>query len=249
MRILLVSDLHYALKQLDWVVAKGSEFDLVVVAGDSLNIASTVPLHAQSAVILEYLEAVHSSTRLAVSSGNHDLTGPDENGEKAALWLREARASGIPTDHDSFEVDETLVTICPWWDGPVGRSAVAAQLEVDAVRRPSTWMWIYHWPPLGSPTSWTGKREYGDGDLNGWIDQHHPNLVLTGHVHQSPFVDGGSWVDLVHGAWVFNAGNQMGPIPTRIEIDLAAQSATWVSTMGTETVDLASAMVPRREIF
>ena len=40
MRILLVSDLHYTLKQFDWVASVASEYDLVVVAGDSLSIAS-----------------------------------------------------------------------------------------------------------------------------------------------------------------------------------------------------------------
>ena len=48
MRILLVSDLHYALPQLDWVVHVGPQFDLVVVAGDTLSIRSAVPLEAQS---------------------------------------------------------------------------------------------------------------------------------------------------------------------------------------------------------
>jgi predicted phosphodiesterase len=55
MRILLVSDLHYSLPQLDWVVSAAARFDLIVVAGDSLNIASPVPLDAQSVVILRYL--------------------------------------------------------------------------------------------------------------------------------------------------------------------------------------------------
>ena len=55
MRILLVSDLHYTLKQLDWVTAAAGDFDLVVVAGDHLNIASPVDPDAQIAVVLEYL--------------------------------------------------------------------------------------------------------------------------------------------------------------------------------------------------
>jgi Icc-related predicted phosphoesterase len=249
MRILLVSDLHYSLKQLDWVVAESPHYDLVVVAGDSLNIASVVPLEAQSVVILEYLALFHAATRVAVSSGNHDLIGPDENGEQAALWLREARAVGIPTDGDSVFVDDALLTICPWWDGPAGRESVADLLDRDASRRPDTWIWIYHWPPLGSPTCWTGQRDYGDGDLAGWIEQHKPDLVLTGHVHQSPFVDQGSWSDLASGAWVFNAGNQRGPVPARIEIDLTARVATWVSLMGTETIDLTKSAVPARTIF
>ena len=58
MRILLVSDLHYSLPQLDWVVAAGPSFDAVVLAGDSLNISSPVPLDAQSAVVQRYLELI-----------------------------------------------------------------------------------------------------------------------------------------------------------------------------------------------
>ena len=87
MRILLVSDLHYSLPQFDWVVDAASRFDLVVVAGDSLNIASAVPLDAQSVVVLRYLSLLDGATSLAVSSGNHDLTGPDGSGEQSALWL------------------------------------------------------------------------------------------------------------------------------------------------------------------
>ena len=55
MRILLVSDLHYALPQLDWVVRVGPDYDLVVLAGDSLSIRSAVPLEAQSVTVLQYL--------------------------------------------------------------------------------------------------------------------------------------------------------------------------------------------------
>ena len=106
MRILLVSDLHYALPQLDWVVRVGPDFDLVVLAGDSLSIRSAVPLEAQCVTVLQYLSLMQSTTRLAVSSGNHDLTGPDADGEQTALWLSEAHASGIPTDGDSLEVDD-----------------------------------------------------------------------------------------------------------------------------------------------
>jgi Icc-related predicted phosphoesterase len=237
-RILLVSDLHYSLKQFDWIVSRAHEYDLLVVAGDSLNVAAPLPLEAQSVVILEYFSLLHSSTRLAVSSGNHDLTGPDGNGEQCALWLDEARAAGIRTDGDSFSLGNTRVTICPWWDGPIGRETLADQLTASAARRSAHWVWIYHWPPLGSPTCWTGSRDYGDSDLVEWITEHQPDLVLSGHVHQSPFAERGSWVDRLGATWVFNAGNQRGPVPACVEIDLTARTARWTSLMGTETVDL-----------
>ncbi len=131
MRILLVSDLHYSLPQLDWVVAAAPSYDLVVVAGDTLNFRSAVPLDAQSEVVLSYLAMVRSATRVVVASGNHDLTGADPAGEQSALWLADPRMAGIPSDGSSFAVEDTLLTVCPWWDGPAGRARVVAQLEAD----------------------------------------------------------------------------------------------------------------------
>src|SRR5688572_20921972 len=98
MRILLVSDLHYALRQFDWVVAAAPEYDLVVLAGDHLDISSSVALDAQIVVVQNYLKMLEDVTRVAVSSGNHDLSGDDANGERSALWLDQVRAQGVPAD-------------------------------------------------------------------------------------------------------------------------------------------------------
>jgi Icc-related predicted phosphoesterase len=248
-RILLVSDLHYTLRQLDWVVAAAPSFDVVVLAGDHLDISSSVALDAQIVVMLRYFQMLQSAGRVVVSSGNHDLTGADANGERAALWLEQARAAGVATDGESLMVDDTLITICPWWDGPAGRDAVAAQFAADAARRPARWIWVYHWPPMGSPTCWTGQKHYGDADLNGWIDEHRPDIVLTGHVHDPPFKPEGAWADRIGDTWIFNAGRQIGATPAHIELDLDARLATWVSMLGVEEVDLAESSLPSRTVF
>jgi Icc-related predicted phosphoesterase len=248
-RILLVSDLHYTLPQLDWVVRVAPSFDLVVLAGDTLDVASAVPLDVQTAVALRYLALLRQATQVAVASGNHDLTGPDAHGEQAALWLAQARASGVPVDGDALELGDARVTICPWWDGPVGRAAVESRLADEATRRPARWIWIYHWPPLGSPTCWTGRRHYGDTELGGWIARFAPDLVLTGHVHEPPFKPAGAWADRIGATWVFNPGRQVGPVPAHIVIDLDAGSATWRSLMGEEQLRLADASAPARTVF
>ena len=74
MRILLVSDLHYTLKQLDWVVARAGDYDLVVVSGDMLSIASAVEPDAQIAVVLEYLARIAAKTTV-------DIDAADENAD------------------------------------------------------------------------------------------------------------------------------------------------------------------------
>jgi Icc-related predicted phosphoesterase len=248
-RILHLSDLHYSLPQLDWIVARAPSVDLVVLAGDHLDISSAVSLDAQAVVIRKYFSLIREATQLAVSSGNHDLTGPDAHGEQTALWLDEVRQSGIPTDGDSVQIGDSLITICPWWDGPVGRDALEASLAAIASDRSSRWFWVYHWPPLGSPTCWTGRRDYGDEELGGWIERFRPDLVLTGHVHEPPFKADGSWADRIGDTWVFNPGRQIGPVPAHIELDLEAGTAIWRSLMGEEQLDLTAAEAPPRAVF
>ncbi len=235
MRILLVSDLHYTLKQLDFVIAAADDFDLVVVAGDSLDIASAVEPEAQIAVVLEYLARIAAKTTTVACSGNHDLNARNELDERAPVWLDAARGSGVFVDGMRLELDDMVVSVCAWWDGPLTRDVVDRQLAEDAkVVGDRQWLWVYHAPPDESPTSWTGKRHYGDTELNGWINQYEPAFVLCGHVHQSPFASKGAWIDRVGSTLVFNAGRQTGPIPTRIAIDVGAGHAEWVSLTGHE---------------
>lgn len=255
-RILLVSDLHYTLPQLDWVVRCAPAFDVVVIAGDHLDVSSPVPLETQSMVLLRYFSLMKPARSLVLASGNHDLTGADRHGERAALWLPESRRPGVLTDGDSLSAgdDDTLFTVCPWWDGPSGRAEVERRLQADTQRRAARWMWIYHWPPMGSPTCWTGKRHYGDADLTEWIARFRPDFVLTGHVHEPPFKPAGAWADRIdgglnNGTWVFNAGRQIGPVPAHIVIDLQAGTASWYSMMGEESVALDAANAPARTVF
>ena len=238
MRILLVSDLHYTLKQLDWVDRVATEFDVVVIAGDHLDIASAVALEAQIVVMLKYFQRVGSHARVLVSSGNHDLNARGEHGEKVARWMSRARPFGVLVDGDAVDVGGTLFTICPWWDGPETQKVVDAQLARDAARVKAAWAWVYHAPPSDSPTSWNGTRHYGDDALVAWIARYRPAMVFTGHIHQSPFRQGGSWVDRVGDTWVFNAGRQIGPVPTHVIVDTDAQRAMWFSLAGNEIIRL-----------
>ncbi len=238
MKCLLVSDLHYALKQFDWVDRVAPAFDLVVIAGDHLDISSVVSLDAQVVVILAYLRRVRAKTTLLVSSGNHDLTARDAAGEKVARWMAKVRQLGVPADGDRIEVGDITFTICPWWDGPNAREAVDAQLARDAERRAARWVWVYHSPPDASPVSWGGQKHFGDADLLRWIERYQPDMVLTGHIHQSPFREGGSWVDRIGTTWVFNAGRQIGPVPTHVVLDTDEPRAMWFSLAGNEVVPL-----------
>jgi len=239
MRLLLVSDLHYTLRQYDWVLARAGDYDAVVLAGDLLSVAAPVAVEAQIAAVRATLRKLAESTKVFACSGNHDLNALNAAGEKTADWLDVLADSGAITDGASAVVGDTLVTVLPWWDGPVAREAsekVLADVDRSVANR---WIWVYHSPPE-SLLSWTGARHFGDPTVASWIERWSPDAVLCGHIHQAPFAPDGSWVDRVGSTWVFNPGKQTGPVPTFIEIDLAGGAARWSSMTGVEEQVLAA---------
>ena len=238
MRILVLSDLHYRLPHLDWLVGAAEDVDVVALVGDLADIVNAVPFDVQLVVLRKYLGLLGDRARVLVSSGNHDLDGPGDAGEQVASWLQAERTESVHVDGMSVDVGDTRFTICPWWDGPLTRQQVADQLAAAAVDRPAQWIWLYHSPPAGTVLCRDGRREFPDHDLAAWIDEYAPDLVLCGHIHQAPWVDGGSWQARLGSTWVFNAGKQRGPVPAHITIDTTERTAEWFGVFSVESISL-----------
>ena len=239
MRVLLVSDLHYDLRKLDWVLTQAADVDLLVVAGDLLDIVSGVPLDAQIVVVLEYLARFADRTTTVVCSGNHDLdhrTDGEREGHRldprrprvgrggrrrqrrrsAAGWSARARGGRVRRRWAS------------WRPG----SARAAE------QRAGPWLWVYHGPPEG-PLAWTGSRHYGDPELPRLLEQHRPDIVLCGHIHQAPFVDGrraGPSSGAPPGC--STAATSADRCPAHVFLDLDERTAAWWSFEGAGEVSL-----------
>jgi Icc-related predicted phosphoesterase len=229
MRLLFVADLHYALKQFDWLTANASKYDLLIIGGDLLELGSALDIDVQIVVMEKYLHRLRQLVPLVVCSGNHDGDRRNEANESVAHWLTEAKAPQLFVDGDSVVLDDTLITVCAWWDGPVSRAQLEAQFALDAAKRKSKWIWIHHAPPDRTSVSWTGRKFGGDEFLVEWISRYQPDMVLSGHIHNAPFYDGGSWIDRLGKTWIFNPGRQIGPCPTCLSIDLDKMAASWVS--------------------
>ncbi len=228
MRLLAVTDLHYRLPLFDWLLRVGPAADLVTVSGDLLDIANPVPYEAQSVVVAGYLSRLAEHTTLLVSSGNHDLDGPGADGEQVAGWLRRATAPTLHTDGSSLDVDGIRFTVVPWWDGPLTQAAVNRQLAEAAQDRPQRWVWVYHAPPAGTRLCFDGRRSFPDAELTAWVERYRPDLVLCGHIHQAPWVEGGGWHDRLGSTMVLNPGKQVGKEPPHVWIDLDDGVATWL---------------------
>ena len=230
MKILFVADLHYSLKQFDWLAANAAGFDAVIIGGDLLDLSSSLYLEVQIIVVEKYLVRLRTLTRLLVSSGNHDCTVHADTGEAVCHWLPSLKAGQMYVDGDRVEIPGIVFTICPWWDGPVSRAEVEKLLVRDAGQPEARWIWIHHAPADQSPVSWNGREFRGDQYLVEWIRRFEPDLVLSGHIHNAPFVPHGCWIDRLGKTWVFNPGKQIGSYPTFLIIDLENFHARWDST-------------------
>lgn len=230
MRLLFVADLHYSLKQFDWLRSHAGEFDALAIGGDLLDLSSALEADVQIAIVEKYLRLLRAGRPLAVSSGNHDGDSRNAGDESVADWIQGLRGNGLHVDGDSFDLGATRMTLCPWWDGDLSRGELLAQLEREAERAKSRWIWVHHAPPEGSKTCWTGRKYIGDVYLRDWIERFQPDMVLSGHIHNSPFYQEGSWIDRMGRTWVLNPGRQPGERPTTIVVDLDAWTAEWESS-------------------
>lgn len=238
MKLLFVADLHYALKQFDWLVAHAAKHDALIIGGDLLDLAGALDLDVQAVVVEKYLRRLRGVTRVLVSSGNHDGDHRDAAGESRARWLAELKDDRLHVDGDTVDVGGVRITVCPWWDGPVSCAEVEGQLVAAAPPAGTPWLWVCHAPPEG-PVSWTGKHFAGDAVLTGWIARFNPSIVLSGHIHNAPFYAQGAWSHRIGSTWTFNPGRQIGGSPAVLRLDLARQEIEWDSLEGVERLSLA----------
>src|SRR6187401_102960 len=100
MKLLFVADLHYSLKQFDWLLAHAHEYDVAAIGGDLLDLSSPLDPDVQIAIVEKYLGLLQQKTRVIVCSGNHDGDSRNSADESVAEWVRAARRERVHVDGD-----------------------------------------------------------------------------------------------------------------------------------------------------
>ena len=263
MKLLFTSDPHAAapadLRLATRAQARGCA--LLAIAGDLLDLFAQEDASTQAHAAAAWLGALAARVpHLAVCSGNHDPDGPD-----GANWLARA-AAGVKTGHLLADGASAvlwgeegdlglIVSCCPYWniqersaahhvwlrDQAEGVWAEGRRLADQHAGLP--WVVLHHEPPEGTRVAvgaWTTGADFGGGGFWAaeWCRQYRPDYLLSGHIHQAPFVEGGSWADRVEDSptWAFNPGRDETDCRT-IEIDLAARTARWFSSWDGELED------------
>jgi Icc-related predicted phosphoesterase len=244
LKLLVTADLHYNLKQYDWVLDQAPLYDAIIMAGDLLDLASNVTPEVQSLVIERYLLKMQAQRRILVSSGNHDV---DEN--QTTSWMTHLRQEGLEVDGMAVSLgDKIQISLCPWWQTDEEKQRLYQQLRADQpdqTKEKICWIWVHHAPPDQTPLSWTGKAFKGEPLLNEWVSEFQPDLVFCGHIHYAPFKQGGAWKLQQGKTWIFNAGSELGSVPTHLIVDLTEETVEWRSSAGSEQCILNSPSVER----
>ena len=149
-------------------------------------------------------------------------------------------------------LDEMLFTICPWWDGPITRDGIAAQLAEAA---PSSRTQAVDLDPsraAGQVADQLGRhplfRRHRACAVDRRVPAGHRVLAATCISRPSSRTAPGSTASAT--TWVFNAGQQFGAPPTHIIIDTEAGEALWFSSAGNQFIRLSEPLerpVPRLE--
>ena len=191
---------------------------------------------------------------LTVSSGNHDANTEGGNFETDALelipvgkrervirlltaqhWMDCLERPGLVTDGRTNAMKTPrgilVVTTIPFDFGSGGdRDALwrDGTLKRKSLRVP--WLLLHHEPPADTKVG----GQMGDPSLFFKIQEHRPNFVVSGHMHDQPYR--GSFADNIEGTWCFNPGYpsatpvKRAKIPNHIVLDLSDSTATWYAT-------------------
>jgi len=234
--ILIVSDLHYSLPQFDWLLEQAADHDLIIVAGDMMELGSTVDAETQATVVEKYFRLICEQTALVACSGNHDLVD-DFTGDRSTEWLRDMEIPGLIVDYGFLDLAPYHLFVFPWWESDEEKDHLEGWLK-KSDRNRETEIWVHHAPPQGTRVAWNGKKDLGDPVLTSWIETYQPFLVFCGHIHNAPYYPDGGWEDRMGRTRIFNAGKQGGNSPATMIYQIEEQTVTWCGMEGCQTLQI-----------
>ncbi len=206
MKILITGDFHGRLAAYDWLQSEESRFDAILLTGDLLD-----PFGQDLSIQMQFWKLLDQKIRqrgglLATCQGEHDAWFPDWE------WMKRK----IGTVH----YKSLCVTSTSW------RVEDRGPIQKPTTTTASTWIVLNHEPPPGLKVS---VSTTSDLIRPVQFTEHQPDYLICGHLHDAPFLPGGSWWDHFGHTIVFNPGqNSLHPPPTHIILDLDAHSATWM---------------------
>ena len=253
MKILLLADLHGQWNE--WLAAQASATEIIVVAGDILDLEEAGGTLNQILRFDRCISAIRATgTNIVFTSGNHDMftTGnaaitPSQRLSEIlahenwwdAMSAPAAGCGAVVTPGQASVIsgaagEKIVVSAHPYQvepnsgiDSPIWRAAARLRRANQCA-----WLALHHVPPSGSAVGECQRRK--DDELRDHIEHWRPNCLASGHLHDRPFEKSGSWHDrLAESIHCFNPGARpQAPVPNHIVIDSTDGSAAFRGNHG-----------------
>jgi predicted phosphodiesterase len=239
-KTLLTCDLHFNLGWFEWLETKAPEFDLVVIAGDLLDMFAPIPQRLQIPAVQGALKSIAARTTLAICSGNHDTVGKEIKLDRAPVfeWLALlSKHRNLISDGCTRVFGDLIITTVPY---ACSREQKQIWLDRGAIIRRDRrcpWLVVHHVPP---PLRNNPSRE--EGEALELINKYQPDFWLSGHLHDLPYLPGNTWHQRLGRTFVFIPGQLINVVeptsaafPNHIILDLDSRSVRWESTNNSAT--------------
>jgi Icc-related predicted phosphoesterase len=111
--------------------------------------------------------------------------------------------------------------------------------DLEAATSGRRTVYVVHAPPYGTPHDIMSDGEHvGSEAVLGWLQDGPKHLVLSGHIHEAPFRNGGIWQSHVEGTLCMQPGAWHDEALCAIELDLDDPShAQWIRPAGHSLTD------------
>jgi Calcineurin-like phosphoesterase len=237
MRLLLTAELGQNPRWFKWLDEGSKNYDLVVIAGDFIDVFRPEPVNAQILKAKAFLRSLAQHTRVAVSSGNHDTVDevvPSPRGP-VPMWM--AGLDSINTllsDGRTSVIRQRLIVTTLSYIANIDQKR--SWLAEGAELRKKTnlpWLVVHHHPPVFEGGA--GPEEVSAGRL---LKEFGPTMWIGGRFFDQAHPRGFTWMQTIDQSIVLNVsqtaaagGFREAAFPNHIVFDLERGTIQWNSSL------------------
>jgi predicted MPP superfamily phosphohydrolase len=226
MKLLITADLHFRLHWFRWLIEQASDFDLVCIAGDLLDMFNPETRLEQARQVRTLIRELADIVPVALCSGNHANTGRLVSHDRASLyeWFIELGTHpNIITDGSTRKLENLIVTTIPYH---CSRGEKSIWLDRGSTIRRQTgmaWIVLHHVPAK------TGSVVSGEeSEAAELLATYRPDYFVSGHDHAFPYTTGQSWNQKLGEVRLLVPGQLLGaPFPNDIKLDTESGELSW----------------------
>ncbi len=174
MKVLFLTDVHASEDALRWIKRKGKDYQALLIGGDLAK-------GGAQDFIGRFLSAALSTGRpVYFVQGNADK--PSASVPEAVISLH-----GKTAKLGNYTVGGLGGSSATPFGTPFELTDEAARGLLDSLGHVD--IPLSHCPPYKTKCDWAGGRHVGSVPVREYVEREEPDLVLSGHAHESPAID------------------------------------------------------------